>query len=91
MCSGRSCSPLQIYVGNYEYDASEREIEKLLDKYGRVERVEFKSGATLSPPSRRRHRGGGGGATPAPAPPPPATSPPPACLTDEGLPAYAAA
>ncbi|KAL6784039.1 SRS10 [Auxenochlorella protothecoides x Auxenochlorella symbiontica] len=33
-----------VYCGNYEYDASERDLERLFDRYGRVERVEFKSG-----------------------------------------------
>lgn len=34
----------QMYVGNYEYEASERELERLFDRYGRVRRVDFKSG-----------------------------------------------
>lgn len=34
-----------MYVGNYEYDASERELERTFDKYGEVDRVEYKSGA----------------------------------------------
>jgi len=34
-----------VYVGNYEYDASERELERTFEKYGEVERVEYKSGA----------------------------------------------
>ncbi|PSC71904.1 serine arginine-rich splicing factor RS31-like isoform X1 [Micractinium conductrix] len=33
-----------VYVGNYEYEASERELERTFEKYGDVERVEFKSG-----------------------------------------------
>ncbi|KAI3431467.1 hypothetical protein D9Q98_004519 [Chlorella vulgaris] len=33
-----------VYVGNYEYDASERELERTFDKYGPVDRVEYKSG-----------------------------------------------
>ncbi|PRW39211.1 serine arginine-rich splicing factor RS40-like isoform X1 isoform A [Chlorella sorokiniana] len=33
-----------VYVGNYEYDASERELERTFEKYGDVDRVEFKSG-----------------------------------------------
>ncbi|EFN53940.1 hypothetical protein CHLNCDRAFT_25380 [Chlorella variabilis] len=36
--------PGAVYVGNYEYDASERELERTFDKYGPVERVEYKSG-----------------------------------------------
>lgn len=35
----------QVYCGNYEYEASERELERLFKKYGRVEKVEFKTGA----------------------------------------------
>lgn len=34
-----------VYIGNYEYDADERELERLFEKYGKVDRVEFKSGA----------------------------------------------
>lgn len=37
-------SPAAVYVGNYEYDASERELERTFEKYGDVDRVEFKSG-----------------------------------------------
>jgi hypothetical protein len=37
--------PPAVYVGNYEYDASERELERTFDKYGPVDRVEYKSGA----------------------------------------------
>eukprot|EP00887_Chlorella_sp_A99_P002259 scaffold10.g2259.t1 len=33
-----------VYIGNYEYDADERELERLFEKYGKVDRVEFKSG-----------------------------------------------
>lgn len=36
------CRP--IYVGNFEYDASSREIEKLCEKYGDLERVDMKTG-----------------------------------------------
>jgi arginine/serine-rich splicing factor 4/5/6 len=36
---------IAVYVGNYEYDASERELERTFEKYGPVDRVEFKSGA----------------------------------------------
>ena len=35
---------VQVYVGNYEYDADERELEKTFDKYGRVKTIEYKSG-----------------------------------------------
>lgn len=39
-----------VYVGNYEYDATERELERTFEKYGEVERVEYKSGAPISSP-----------------------------------------
>ena len=38
-----------VYVGNYEYDASERELERTFDKYGDVKNVEYKSGAPGQP------------------------------------------
>ena len=43
------CLPptVQMYVGNYEYDASERELERLFERYGRLDRVDYKSGALL--------------------------------------------
>ena len=44
---------MQVYVGNYEYDADERELERLFDKFGKVDHVEFKSGAPRRPPARR--------------------------------------
>lgn len=40
---------LAVYVGNYEYDASERELERTFEKYGDVDRVEYKSGQSLDP------------------------------------------
>ncbi|KAG1360677.1 serine/arginine-rich splicing factor RS41 [Cocos nucifera] len=33
-----------IFCGNFEYDASQSEIERLFNRYGRVERVDMKSG-----------------------------------------------
>ncbi len=54
-----------VYVGNYEYDASERELERTFEKYGDVDRVEYKSGApppthstrsTRAPPRLPPHR-----------------------------------
>lgn len=39
-----NCAPL-ARAGNYEYDASERELERTLEKYGRVNKVEYKTGA----------------------------------------------
>ena len=36
------CRP--IYIGNFEYDASSREIEKLCDRYGDLDRVDMKTG-----------------------------------------------
>lgn len=52
--------PGAVYVGNYEYDASERELERTFDKYGPVERVEYKSGMPdpLLPPRQRPARQG---------------------------------
>ncbi|KDD77172.1 hypothetical protein H632_c4p2 [Helicosporidium sp. ATCC 50920] len=35
---------LSVYIGNYEFDASERDLLRTLEEFGRVERVEFKSG-----------------------------------------------
>ena len=37
-------TPTQVFCGNFEYDAREREIEKLFDKFGDVERVDMKTG-----------------------------------------------
>lgn len=34
----------QLYCGNFEYEASEREVERLFERYGRVERVDMKTG-----------------------------------------------
>ncbi|KIZ01586.1 Arginine/serine-rich-splicing factor RSP31 [Monoraphidium neglectum] len=33
-----------IYVGNFEYDASERDVLRLLEKYGPVDRIDMKTG-----------------------------------------------
>lgn len=52
--AGRLSSPAAaVYVGNYEYDASERELEHTFEKYGDVDRVEYKSGQSppFCPPS----------------------------------------
>jgi len=38
----KPCRP--IYVGNFEYDATSREIEKLCERYGDLERVDMKTG-----------------------------------------------
>lgn len=35
---------VQVYVGNYEYDADERELERTVEKFGPVKNMEFKSG-----------------------------------------------
>ena len=43
--SASSTTTAAVYVGNYEYDASERELERMFEKYGEVDRVEYKSGA----------------------------------------------
>lgn len=36
-----------IFVGNFEYETRQSELERLFSKYGRVERVDMKSGMTL--------------------------------------------
>jgi hypothetical protein len=65
-------------VGNYEYDASERELERTFDKYGDVKNVEYKSGAPGQPChpvlSSRSHRGVAGSAPAACRRPPAATA-----------------
>lgn len=33
-----------IFVGNFEYDTRQSELERLFSKYGRIERVDMKSG-----------------------------------------------
>lgn len=33
-----------VYCGNFEYDARQSEIERLFKEYGRVERVDMKTG-----------------------------------------------
>ena len=33
-----------VFCGNFEYDASAREIERLFERYGRLDRVEMKTG-----------------------------------------------
>lgn len=35
---------MQIFCGNFEYDAREREIVHLFEKYGQVERIDMKTG-----------------------------------------------
>ena len=37
-------SPAQVFCGNFEYDASEKDITKLFEKYGPVERIDMKTG-----------------------------------------------
>ncbi len=37
-----------IYCGNFDYDATAREVEKLFEKFGDVERVDMKTGAAFS-------------------------------------------
>ena len=36
----------QIFCGNFQYDATLREIERLFDRYGPLERVDMKTGET---------------------------------------------
>jgi RNA recognition motif-containing protein len=38
-----------IYCGNFDYDATAREVEKLFERYGQVERVDMKTGTSLLP------------------------------------------
>ena len=33
-----------IFVGNFEYDTRQSELERLFSKYGRIDRVDMKSG-----------------------------------------------
>ncbi|XP_055817083.1 serine/arginine-rich splicing factor RS31-like isoform X2 [Solanum dulcamara] len=37
-----------LFVGNIEYDTRQSELERLFSKYGRIERVDMKSGLSLS-------------------------------------------
>lgn len=37
-----------VFVGNFEYETRQSELERLFSKYGRVDRVDMKSGTTLS-------------------------------------------
>nr|AGE46160.1 arginine/serine-rich splicing factor RS27 transcript II [Physcomitrium patens] len=36
-----------VYCGNFEYDARQSEIERLFKEYGRVERVDMKTGMSM--------------------------------------------
>lgn len=36
-----------VFCGNLDYDARQSEIERLFSKYGRVDRVDMKSGKTV--------------------------------------------
>jgi hypothetical protein len=40
---------LQVFCGNFEYDAPEKEILGLFEKYGRVTRIDMKTGEPRSP------------------------------------------
>lgn len=33
-----------VFVGNFEYDTRQSDLERLFAKYGRIERVDMKSG-----------------------------------------------
>eukprot|EP00803_Ostreobium_quekettii_P005750 evm.model.scf_732EXC.5 EVM.evm.TU.scf_732EXC.5 scf_732EXC:25373-26168(-) len=62
--SSRSNNPMPVFCGNFEYDAQARDIEKLFDKYGPIERIDMKTGELLH-------------AAPGPTPPRrPSTGPP---------------
>ena len=37
-----------IFAGNLEYDTRQSELERLFSKYGRIDRVDMKSGKTLA-------------------------------------------
>lgn len=37
-----------VFVGNFEYDTRQSELERLFGKYGRVERVDIKSGTVFA-------------------------------------------
>lgn len=37
-----------VFVGNFEYETRQSDLERLFDKYGRVERVDMKSGKVSS-------------------------------------------
>nr|BAH57048.1 AT3G61860 [Arabidopsis thaliana] len=36
-----------VFVGNFEYETRQSDLERLFDKYGRVDRVDMKSGTFL--------------------------------------------
>ncbi|OAY80002.1 Serine/arginine-rich splicing factor RS41 [Ananas comosus] len=38
-----------IFCGNFEYDARQSDLERLFGKYGKVDRVDMKSGKALLP------------------------------------------
>lgn len=35
-----------VFVGNFEYETRQSELDRLFSKYGRIERVDMKSGTT---------------------------------------------
>jgi len=37
-----------VYCGNYEYEMPERDIRKLFEEYGRVNRIDMKTGYVAS-------------------------------------------
>lgn len=39
-----SCSTTQVFCGNFEYDASERSVLDLFERFGRVQRIDMKTG-----------------------------------------------
>lgn len=36
-----------VFCGNFEYDTRQSELERLFSKYGRVERIDMKSGSPI--------------------------------------------
>lgn len=39
---------VQVFCGNFEYDAPERDILRLFEKYGPVTRIDMKTGAWMT-------------------------------------------
>ena len=49
-----SAQSLCVQVGNFEYDASVREVERLFERFGKLDRVEMKTGAPAQSPQESR-------------------------------------
>ena len=48
ICATEMATIRPIFCGNFEYDARSSEIERLFVRYGKVERVDMKSGKEIS-------------------------------------------